>query len=316
MSRISRMTMVAILGLIFTSPARAVEIDKSVASHPIIEQVFGRYEKAFNAGDAKAIGALWKIDGEFIDPMGNKIVGREAIEKLFQDFFSRTPGEKLSIKIISLNEEEQGRVAVAEIAAEVSPPLPGRFGTNKTTIVLVRSGDNWLIEGVRERLDMPASYEHLKALEWLVGSWSTQAPSAGPDKTSQISINSTCQWTANKSFLTRTFNTHAQQLDLQGTDVIGWDPQAKTIRSWSFESSGDFTESTWRPEGNQWIIDIKGVLADGETVSSMATLTKIDDNTLTIQSQKRIRGGKPQSDIAPITIHRVNATAQNPTPEP
>ncbi len=163
---------------------------------------------------------------------------------------------------------------------------------------------------------MPASYEHLKALDWLVGSWSTQAPSsAEPDKASQISINSTCQWTANKSFLTRTFDTRMQQLDLHGTEIIGWDPRAKSIRSWLFESTGGFTESTWRPEGKQWIIEIKGVLAGGETVSSTSTLTKVDDNTLTIQSQNRMRGGKPQPDIAPITIHRVNASAL-PNPEP
>ena len=207
-------------------------------------------------------------------------------------------------------------MAVAEIVAEVNPPLPGRMGTNKTTIVLVRSGDNWQIEGVKEKLDMPVSFEHLKTLEWLAGSWSTQAPSgAEPDKAGQISINITYQWTANKSFLTRTLNTLAQQLDLQGTEVIGWDPQAKLIRSWLFESTGGFTESTWRPEGKKWIIEIKGVLAGGETIGSITTLTKVDDNTLTFQSQKRMRGGKPQPDIAPITIHRVNAPAR-PNPEP
>jgi hypothetical protein len=52
------------------------------------------------------------------------------------------------------------------------------------------------------------------------------------------------------------------------------------------------------------------VLADGETVSSTSTLTKVDDNTLTIQVQKRMRGGKPQPDTAPITIHRINAPAR------
>jgi uncharacterized protein (TIGR02246 family) len=316
MSRISITPITVILGLISTISARAVETDPSTASHPVINQVFAKYENAFNAGDAKAIGALWKSDGEFIDPLGDKIVGREAIEKLFQDFFSRTPGEKLSIKVLSIKEEEEGRVVVAEIVPEVSPPLPGRIGSNKATIVLVRSGENWLIEGVKERLHVPAAYEHLKALEWLVGSWSTQSPSsAEPDKAKQISINYTCQWTANKSFLTRTFSTHTQQLELQGTEIIGWDPRVKTIRSWLFESTGGFTESTWKPDGKQWIIEMKGVLASGDTVSSTTTLTKVDDNTLTIQLQKRLRGGKPQPDVAAITIHRVNLPAL-PNPEP
>jgi uncharacterized protein (TIGR02246 family) len=310
MLRISCTSITVIISLISIIPARAVEVDKSVVLHPVIDQVFAKYEKAFNAGDAKAIGALWKSDGEFIDPAGNKIVGREAIEKLFQDFFSQTKGEKLSIKLLSLKEEEQGRVVVAEIATEISPPLPSRMGTYKNTIVLVRSGETWLIEGAHEKLDMPASYEHLKALDWLVGTWSTQtAAGAEADKASQTSINSTCKWTSNKSFLTRTFDTRMQQLELQGTEVIGWDPQTKSIRSWLFESTGGFTESTWKLVAKQWLIDIKGVLADGETISSTVTLTKVDDNTLTIQSKNRMRGGKPQPDIAAITIHRVIAAA-------
>lgn len=302
----------AIACLVSCISVLAVEIGPSVGSHPVIDQVFAKYEKAFNAGDAKAIGGLWKSDGEFIDPMGNKILGREAIEKVFQEFFSRTPGEKLAIKVLSVKEEEEGKVAVAEIVPELSPPLPGRIGANIATIVLVRSGETWLIEGVRERFHVPAAYEHLKAIEWLVGSWSTQQPSnAGPDNASHISVNTTCQWTANKSFLTRTFSTHTQQLELQGTEIIGWDPQAKSIRSWLFESTGGFTESVWKQDGNKWTIEIKGVLANGDAVSSTATLTKVDNDTMTIQLQKRLRGGKPLPDIAPITIHR----AKSPVPE-
>jgi uncharacterized protein (TIGR02246 family) len=311
MLRISSATIIVILSLISIISAQAVETDQSTASHPVINQVFAKYEKAFNAGDAKAIGELWKSDGEFIDPLGNKIAGREAVEKLFRDFFLQNPKEKLSLKVLSLKEEEEGRVVLAEIVPQVTPPLPGDIGSNKATIVLVRSGDNWLIEGVKESPYAPLSYEHLKALQWLVGSWSTQANSSvESDKETQISINSTCQWTANKSFLTRIFTTRMQQLDLHGTEIIGWDPQAKSIRSWLFESTGGFTQSVWRPDGNQWIIEMKGVLANGDAVSATTTLIKVDEKTLTIQSQKRMRGGKPQPDIATITVHRVNHAAQ------
>lgn len=33
--------------------------------------------------------------------------------------------------------------------------------------------------------------------------------------------------------------------DLEGTQVIGWDPAAGTIRSWMFDSDGGFGEGTW-----------------------------------------------------------------------
>jgi uncharacterized protein (TIGR02246 family) len=298
-----------ICGLILSLQVQAVEVEKTVKAHPVIDQVFAQYEKAFNSGDAKAIGALWKSDGEFVNALGDRIVGREAIVKLFEDYFSQNPGKKLTIKVLSLvplKEEAKGDVVVAEIVPEVNPSQPGRLGSNKATIVLIRIGDKWQIEGVKEVPYLPASHEHLRTLEWLVGSWSTQAAAAAEsDKAARISINSSCQWTENKSFLTRSFDTHMQLIELHGFEIIGWDPQTKSIRSWLFESSGGFTQSAWKQDGKKWTIEMKGVLADGETVSSSTTLTQIDNDTLTIESKKRMRDGKPMPDIGQLTLHRV-----------
>jgi uncharacterized protein (TIGR02246 family) len=300
---------IVICGLIFSLPVQAVEVQKGVEAHPVIDQVFAQYEKAFNSGDAKAIGALWKNNGEFVNALGDRIVGREAIVKLFEDYFSQNPGKKLSIKVLSvlaLKEEEKGDVAVAEIVPEVKPSQPDRLGSNKATVVLLRTGDKWLIEGVKEAPYLPAAHEHLKALEWLVGSWSTEEPSGTESgKANRISINSNCKWTENKSFITRSFDSRIQLIDLRGFEIIGWDPQSKSIRSWLFESSGGFTQSTWKQDGNKWAIEMKGVLADGKTVSSSTTLTKIDDDTLTIESKKRMRDGKPLPDIAQLTLRRI-----------
>jgi uncharacterized protein (TIGR02246 family) len=298
-----------ICGLILNLPVLAVEVEKGVEAHPVIDQVFAQYEKAFNSGDAKAIGALWKSDGEFVNALGDRVVGREAIVKLFEDSFSQNPGKKLSIKVLSvlaLKEAEKGDVVVAEIVPEVNPPQPGRLGSNKETIVLLRTGEKWQIEGVKEVPYLPATYEHLKTLEWLVGNWSTQeASGAESDKTKRITINSNCKWTENKSFLTRTFDTRMQLIELHGFEIIGWDPQTKSIRSWLFESSGGFTQSTWKQDGKKWEIEMKGVLADGKTVSASTTMTKIDDDTLIIESKKRMRDGKPMPDIAQLTLRRV-----------
>lgn len=159
-----------------TMPVWAVEVDPKISSHPVIDQVFAAYEKAFGSADVKQIGVLWKTDGEFVDPLGNRIIGREAIEKLFQDYFSRNRSAKLVIKILSLKEEEQGRVVVAEVVSEVMPPPPGGLGKNEAIIVLVRSDDKWLIEGIKENVSLPASYEHLKALQWMVGTWTARRP--------------------------------------------------------------------------------------------------------------------------------------------
>lgn len=313
---IKRSIMAIMICLVAFLSAKAVEADKALVSHPVIDQVFAKYEKAFNAGDARAIGSLWKSDGEFIDAIGERVVGRDNIEKLFLEFFSKNKGHKLSIKVLSLKEEDQGKTIVVEILPVVTPSLPGAVGKNKATLVLNKSGDQWLIEGVKENMHLPASYEHLKDLQWLIGSWAIKEPAkTDTEKAKPVSINSTCQWTANKSFITRTFTSQLQQLELHGTEIIGWDPQANTIRSWQFESTGGFTESVWKLDGTKLVIETKGVLASGEPVSSVTTINRIEDNTISLVSQKRTRGGKPQEDIGPITLVRVT-TATPITPDP
>ena len=45
------------------------------------------FVKAFNAADAKAIGALWATDAEYTDESGQSFHGRAAIEKEYADLF-------------------------------------------------------------------------------------------------------------------------------------------------------------------------------------------------------------------------------------
>ena len=67
--------------------------------------------------------------------------------------------------------------------------------------------------------------------------------------------------------------------DLEGTQVIGWDPAAGTIRSWMFDSDGGFGEGTWSKKGNRWLIKFKQVLPDGRKASATNIYTIIDHDT-------------------------------------
>ena len=44
------------------------------------------------------------------------------------------------------------------------------------------------------------------------------------------------------------------QVDISGIQVIGWDPIAKAIRSWTFDSNGGFAEGKWEHRGDRWFI--------------------------------------------------------------
>ena len=141
------------------------------------------------------------------------------------------------------------------------------------------------------------AYAHLQTLAWLVGSWEEQnAP---------VQFKMKCEWTKNKNFLTRTFVVKTKrQIELEGTQVIGWDPIRKQIRSWVFDSAGGFGEGTWEQHDNHWTIRAWFVLQDGARASSINILTPVSDKSCTWQSVGRQVDGQIMPNIGPVTLVR------------
>ncbi len=54
----------------------------------------------------------------------------------------------------------------------------------------------------------------------------------------------------------------------RGSQIIGWDPYAQTIRSWLFDSDGGFGVGRWTPAGNRWTVKTLSVLPDGRRGSA------------------------------------------------
>ena len=78
-------------------------------------------------------------------------------------------------------------------------------------------------------------YEYLKDLEWMIGEW--------VDSDDNSTISTVCAWSKNRNFITRSFSVSIEgHIGLEGTQVIGWDPEKKRIRSWMFDSEGGFGE--------------------------------------------------------------------------
>ena len=140
----------------------------------------------------------------------------------------------------------------------------------------------------------------LKDLEWLVGEWG--------DANGETAISTNVAWTKNKSFLSYAFKVSAPGAeDLEGTQVIGWDPAAKTIRSWMFDSDAGFGEGTWTKKDNRWIIKFKQVLPDGRKASATNIYTIIDKNSITWQSIGREVNRQFMPNIGPVNVMRKTA---------
>ena len=129
-------------------------------------------------------------------------------------------------------------------------------------------------------------------------------------------MHSSCDWTADHTFLIRTFKTVGKDgKPLAGTEVIAWEPRAHRIRSWVFDSHGAFGENVWVRDGNRWTIEHSGVLADGSDVSATHVLTLVDPNTLKVEFKDRIMNGQRGPDAPAITVKRVVATEGPGQPE-
>jgi hypothetical protein len=134
-------------------------------------------------------------------------------------------------------------------------------------------------------------------LAWLVGQWTDDSPNA--------TVGATVSWTKNKSFLSYSFKASAPGMDdLEGTQVIGWDPAAGTIRSWMFDSDGGFGEGTWSKKGNSWIVKFHQVMPDGRKASATNIYTLLDSNTITWKSIGRKVDGEFLPNVEEVKMVR------------
>ncbi len=74
----------------------------SEADEKAIRATADDFVKAFNAADAKAVGALWATDAEYTDESGQSYHGRAAIEKEYADLFKEHRGATMTVNIESI----------------------------------------------------------------------------------------------------------------------------------------------------------------------------------------------------------------------
>ena len=257
------------------------------------------FEAAFNKGDAKALAAHWLPDGDLVTASGEMVKGREAIQRQFELFLAERGRPKLKSTIISIRFLAPD-VAVEDATSRLDPPPAGPpIHAHHTTIYVKREG-KWLIASARGAVSFPPSnYDHLKELEWMVGTWALEGESGAGH------IHTTCRWSENKNYLVREVRAELHdQISVSGTVRIGWDPRQKKIKSWVFENDGSLFQGTWTRQGNRWLVEESGTLQDGTEASAVNILTPIDADTFQFQSVRRKLGGQPEPDIGPLQLKR------------
>lgn len=253
------------------------------------------FVQAFNQGDVGKLASHWAADADYILPTGEVLKGRDKIEQAFKKFLSDNKGVQMQVTISEISfprpDEalEKGSVVVSR---------PGEKPKELTyEIKHVKRDSVWKIAHVEETWSAPSNYEHLKELEWLTGEW--------VDDSEHVDAQHVAQWTENRNFITLSFRVRFEgRPALAGTQIIGWDPLLKSIKSWVFDSLGGFAQGVWSRDGRRWTVRTTGVLITGEKTSAINTYTYLDENAFTFSSIGREINGEPQPNIEEIKVVR------------
>ncbi len=241
---------------------------------------------------------MWSPEAVYLNrATGEEVVGRDAIAKQFVEMFKDAPEIKLtdeteSVQFISPN------VAVERGNSTVMVPKKEPEEVPYSAVYVKRDGQ-WLLDRVTDEAKAASDshYEQLKSLEWMIGHW--------VDKDENVDVETDCSWTKNRTFITRSFTVSVEdEIELSGMQIIGWDPAAKAIRSWTFDSDGGFAEATWTFKKDRWYISNKGVLADGRKASMTNVIKPVDANSFTWQTIDRTAGGELLPDVPEVLIVR------------
>jgi uncharacterized protein (TIGR02246 family) len=248
------------------------------------------FAKAYNAKDAKAIAALFTPDGQVVNKDGEASEGRAAIEQAFKDIFSDAAQKRIEVNVESIRfvgsdlAVEEG--TTKETFAPGEPPDYDRY-----TVLHVKRDGKWLMAMARdEEGPEPTPHEQLRPLAWLVGEW--------VDDDGRVEVKSTCRWSEDGNFLLQEFNIQVSgKSESRVSQRIGWDPLAKRIRSWVFDSEGGFGESLWTRDEDVWVIKATGVRPDGTTASSTNMLVPAGKDAYVWRSRDRIMGDEVVPDV-------------------
>jgi uncharacterized protein (TIGR02246 family) len=266
-----------------------------------IETMLRGYEHAFNINDAAAAGKFWAADADYLDrDTGERSVSRDAIQTNLAKLFKQHPGIRLKAR---LSRVRLVKPNVAKVEGQSILLIPDEE-PNESSFwgILIKNADHWEIDSVQES-DVPAAptaYDGLKELEWMVGQWR--------DASEGVKVETAVRWTMNNSFLLRSYLVQVGENDaIEGTQVIGWDPRTKRIRSWTFSSDGSFGEEAWSKNGDEWLVRMTETREGGDAASATQVIKRIDADTFTVQTIAKDVNGEPAPASQPIKAVRVGS---------
>lgn len=270
------------------------------ADEKAIRNIVHSYEEAYNQENAEKLAADFASDATYNNPLtGESAEGKEAIEKLFKEKFADSRKRHLEIVIKDIqfpSSDEAIEKGVMKIKIDDRPEMHIAYQAE-----YAKENNKWVVKALNEiELESPIKNdsEHLNELSWFIGKWS--------DTDDNVEILSDNQWDKFKNFITQNFKMKVYgQDDFEGKQIIAWDPEKQVIRSWVFDSDGEFGEGTWEKVDNSWYATMRYILSDGRIATSKNIYTPIDGKSYTFSSVEREVDGEVLPDMNPVTVEKV-----------
>lgn len=258
-----------------------------------VKQSADEFARAYNAGDADAIGKLFTVSAEYVDGMSNVFHGRAAIIAEYAAFFAEAGGGTIQVNMENVRFVAPG-VLVEQGNAVIFPSKEAEVAITRSTYTAVHVKQNdgkWLLASVRSTADDEINaHEELKQLAWLVGDW--------VDESRESLVSSHWEWSKSGHYLLGTFRVVKEGAEvLRGTHRIGWDAARDKCRSWVFDSRGGFAQGVWTRVQNGWVVKVSGVTAEGQTATATNTYQVIDEDSFAWTSHDRLIGDSIQPEV-------------------
>ncbi len=264
-----------------------------------IRNIVQSYQEAYNQRNAAKMTAHWAFDAIYINPVtGESAEGIEAIKKLFNEKFAQSKKRQLQVTIKNIefpNTNEAIENGMMKVTVDDQPAQQIAYQAR-----YIKENNKWLVKSINEiELQEPSSnFEQLKDLAWLVGKWK--------DSDDNVEIFFDNQWDKYKNFITQHFKMKIYgQDDIEGKQIIAWDPAKDVIRSWVFDSDGEFGEGTWEKVDKSWYATMRYTLNDGRVGLSKNIYTPVNDRSYTFASVEREVDGEILPDMNPVTVEKV-----------
>ncbi|MDH3718311.1 MAG: SgcJ/EcaC family oxidoreductase [Planctomycetota bacterium] len=270
---------------------------KTNSEIPGVSETDKTFTAAFNRGDAQAVAAHWTEDGDYVDENGQKYHGRAAIEKEYKNFFTAYPGVKIKLEVKSLRKIDQNN-AIEDGYATLDPQPQGIPARSRYTAMHTRKNGKWLMTAVRDsRVPLPADPGQLAELDFLVGTWTVEQDGTR--------LETKYRWINDKHLLERWYTAHkGEKLVSHGRQMIGWDPLAGRIVSWTFTSEGGFAAGAWVPMEDGWAVATVGVLQDRTLTSSTDIWSQPNKESVSWKSVNRTKGDVALPDMQEVVLKR------------